>query len=156
MSEGHFCVWDEMSVIFLNRPSLFKFGLSDSHDHVMTLVTFETEDVRDVYLKLLHHAGDLHLSARHSVVLKAFPDEPALLREDVSPHVKKIIEKYGLEEWKACLLTNELHRHLGIYSLIGAKMGIRSLMSSSSRFDTPLQGNMTGRGVIKNEKIFAQ
>jgi pyrimidine-specific ribonucleoside hydrolase len=31
-----------------------------------------------------------------------------------------------LEEWNAALLTNEFHRHLGIYSLIGAKMGIRA------------------------------
>jgi pyrimidine-specific ribonucleoside hydrolase len=136
LSEGHFCVWDEMPVIFLNRPSLFKFSSSAGHDHVMTLATFETEDVRDAYLKLLCHAGDLHLSARHSVVLKAFPDEPAFFRKDVSPHVKKIIEKYGFEEWKACLLTNELHRHLGIYSLIGAKMGIRAREILEAPFDT--------------------
>ena len=52
------------------------------------------------------------------------------------PHVKRIIEKYGLEEWKACLLTNELHRHLGIYSLIGAKMGIRAREILEAPFDT--------------------
>jgi len=136
LSEGHFYVWDEMPVIFLNRPSLFKFSSSAGHDHVMTLATFETEDVRDAYLKLLRHAGDLHLSARHSVVFKAFPDEPAFFRKDVSPHVKKIIEKYGLEEWKACLLTNEFHRHLGIFSLIGAKMGIRAREILEAPFDT--------------------
>jgi pyrimidine-specific ribonucleoside hydrolase len=32
--------------------------------------------------------------------------------------------KYGLEEWKAALLTHEMHRHLGAYSIIGVKMGI--------------------------------
>lgn len=135
LSEGHFCVWDEMPVIFLNQPSLFKFSPSADHDHVMTLATFESEDVRNAYIKLLSYSRDFHLSSRYSVVLKAFPDEPAFFREDVSPHVKKIIEEYGLEEWKACFLTNELHRHLGIYSLIGAKMGIRAREILNVPFD---------------------
>ena len=134
--EGHFYVWDEMPVIFMNQPALFKFEPSIRHDHVMRLVAFESEKVRDAYLKLLSHAGDLHLSARHSVVLKEFPSDPSLFKKDVGPHVKKAIEKYGLEEWKACLLTNELHRHLGIYSLIGAKMGIRAREILDAPFDT--------------------
>ncbi len=136
LSCGHFYVWDEMPVIFLNQPSLFKFSPSAGHDHVMTLATFESEDVRNAYIKLLSYSRDFHLSARHSVVLKAFPDEPAFFRKDVSPHVRKIIAEYGLEEWKACLLTNELHRHLGIYSLIGAKMGIRAREILEAPFDT--------------------
>jgi pyrimidine-specific ribonucleoside hydrolase len=44
----------------------------------------------------------------------------------VRPWLEKIIATHGLEEWKATLLTNELHRHLGTYSIIGAKMGIRA------------------------------
>jgi len=31
-----------------------------------------------------------------------------------------------LEEWRICVLTNEMHHHLGIYALIGAKMGLRA------------------------------
>jgi pyrimidine-specific ribonucleoside hydrolase len=68
-------------------------------------------------------------------VLGAFPVDPALFREDVRPYVKKIIERHGLEEWKACVLTNELHRHLGIYSLVGAKMGIRAREILEAPFD---------------------
>jgi len=40
--------------------------------------------------------------------------------------VDQIIQRHGEEEWKATLLTSELHRHLGIYSIIGAKMGTRA------------------------------
>jgi pyrimidine-specific ribonucleoside hydrolase len=40
--------------------------------------------------------------------------------------MNKTIQKYGNEEWAACVLTNELHRHVGIYAIIGAKMGIRA------------------------------
>ncbi|MBW1708206.1 MAG: nucleoside hydrolase, partial [Deltaproteobacteria bacterium] len=124
--EKHFYVWDEMTVIYLNRPSLFKFVPSADHAHVMSLSAFKAAGVHNTYLKLLGHAADFHLNPRNAVVLKVFPDDPSLFREDVSPYVKKIISKYGLEEWKACLLTNEFHRHLGIYSLIGAKMGVRA------------------------------
>jgi pyrimidine-specific ribonucleoside hydrolase len=68
--------------------------------------------------------------------MKEFPVDPALFKEDVRPHVQKIIERHGLEEWKACVLTNELHRHLGIYSLVGAKMGVRAREILEAPFDT--------------------
>ena len=68
--------------------------------------------------------------------MNIFPRETSLFREDVQPIVNEVIEKYGIEEWKACLLTNEFHRHLGIYSLIGAKMGIRAREILEAPFDT--------------------
>jgi pyrimidine-specific ribonucleoside hydrolase len=37
------------------------------------------------------------------------------------------IEEYDLNEWKAICMTNEIHGHTGIYSIIGAKMGIRAM-----------------------------
>ncbi len=37
------------------------------------------------------------------------------------------IEKYWQIEWKAITMTNEIDGHTGIYSIIGAKMGIRAL-----------------------------
>ena len=146
LSQGHFYIWDEMTVIYLNRPSLFKFSPEAEFANVMSLKEFKAEDVRDAYLKLLGLAADFHLSHRHTVVLKAFPDDPSLFRKDVMPHVEKIIEKYGLEEWKACLLTNEFHRHLGIYSLIGAKMGIRAREILEAPFDRLRVVSFAGNG----------
>ena len=75
------------------------------------------------------------LEPRKTVVLQEFPTDPALFREDVRQYVKKIIQRHGLEEWKACVLTNELHRHLGIYSLVGAKMGTRAREILEAPFD---------------------
>jgi pyrimidine-specific ribonucleoside hydrolase len=59
-------------------------------------------------------------------VLSRFPIEPSELRQDVARVADDILKRHGAEEWKAALLTNELHRHLGIYSLVGVKMGIRA------------------------------
>jgi pyrimidine-specific ribonucleoside hydrolase len=72
---------------------------------------------------------------RMPVVLSAFPTDPALLQPDVRPLVNRIIAAHGLEEWKATLLTNELHRHLGTYSIIGAKMGVRARELLGAEFD---------------------
>jgi pyrimidine-specific ribonucleoside hydrolase len=70
--------------------------------------------------------ADERLKPREGVVLSRFPTEPSALREDVARVAEPILERHGAEEWKAALLTNELHRHLGIYSLVGVKMGIRA------------------------------
>jgi len=40
--------------------------------------------------------------------------------------MNQIIERHGRKEWKIVTLTNEFHEHLGIYSIIGAKMGLRA------------------------------
>ena len=63
---------------------------------------------------------------RRAVVLREYPAAGALLREDVAALAPEILRRHGREEWDACLLTNELHRHLGVWSLLGAKMGIRA------------------------------
>ena len=75
------------------------------------------------------------LDERKPVCLKEYPTDPALFNELVRPYVGKIIERHGLEEWKAVLLTNELHRHLGMWSIIGAKMGIWARELLGAPFD---------------------
>ncbi len=124
LAGGHFRIWDELTVIYLNYPELFQF--SQKRAGIFTLDSYKSADIYKSYLKLLGYGADSHLKERAVVVLAAFPIDASMFQPDVAPSVKKIIEKYGLEEWKACVLTNELHRHLGIYSIVGAKMGIRA------------------------------
>jgi len=50
--------------------------------------------------------------------------------------ITEIIARHGQEEFKATLLTNELHRHLGTYSILGAKMGIRAREILGADLDT--------------------
>jgi pyrimidine-specific ribonucleoside hydrolase len=61
-----------------------------------------------------------------SILFKSFPLFPGLFEDDVSPYVEQIIRRHGLKEWKIVVLTNEFHEHLGIYSIVGAKMGLRA------------------------------
>jgi len=49
-----------------------------------------------------------------------------ILRADIRKRRAAILEKNGEVEWFAQLLLNELHEHLGAYSVIGVKMGLRA------------------------------
>ena len=60
------------------------------------------------------------------VVFEDFPDNPHLIQTDIRPYMREIIEKHGHEEWRFCVLTSEIHQHLGIYSIVGVKMGLRA------------------------------
>jgi pyrimidine-specific ribonucleoside hydrolase len=72
---------------------------------------------------------------RNPVCLKAYPTDPTQFKAFIRPYVGQIIQRHGLEEWKAVLLTNELHRHLGMWSIIGAKMGMRAREVLGAPFD---------------------
>ncbi|MDL1982959.1 MAG: nucleoside hydrolase [Deltaproteobacteria bacterium] len=145
LDNNHFRVWDEMTIIYLNYPSLFKLAPEEESARVMVLADFKTDLVEQAYLKLLDYSADLHLNRRTAVVLNNFPVDPSMFKEDVRPYVKRIIERHGLEEWKACLLTNEFHRHLGIYSIVGAKMGIRAREILEAPFDELNVISITGK-----------
>jgi pyrimidine-specific ribonucleoside hydrolase len=60
------------------------------------------------------------------VVFETFPRTADLFRPDVRPFVERIISRHGPEEWETVVLTSEFHTHLGIYSIVGAKMGLRA------------------------------
>lgn len=56
-----------------------------------------------------------------------FPVNPDLYKKKVSDFLPRVISAFGLSEWKSVVLTNEIHGHSGIYSIIGVKMGVRAL-----------------------------
>jgi len=57
-------------------------------------------------------------------VFTIFPSDSPHYQKDVEAIKEECMIKFGPEEWRACVLTNELHGHLGVYAIIGAKMGL--------------------------------
>lgn len=89
--------------------------------------------------------GHKHTIAdRKPVCLKEYPHEADELNGIVGPHAKQIIEKHGMQEWIAVLLTNELHRHLGMWNIVGAKMGVRAMEVLAAPFDELRVVSMAG------------
>lgn len=60
-------------------------------------------------------------------VLQSFEIADDLYAEDLLKVKEEAIRRHGMEEWRKVVLTNEIHGHLGIYSTLGAKMGVYAL-----------------------------
>ena len=120
---GHLRLWDDLVPIYLRLPSLFAVVPLQGRPHQRICRGFDVAAVRSAMLDLLapheHHGH---------VVFAGFPVAPApeLFRDDLSPFVEEIVERHGADEWRLCVLTSEIHRHLGFYSIVGAKMGLRA------------------------------
>jgi inosine-uridine nucleoside N-ribohydrolase len=73
--------------------------------------------------------GRLISRGRQAKARVVFADRPlpeSVLRSDVAGRRASIIQKNGPDEWFAQVLMNEMHEHLGAYSVIGVKMGLRA------------------------------
>ncbi|NJO92354.1 MAG: hypothetical protein HC831_27830, partial [Chloroflexia bacterium] len=65
---------------------------------------------------ILHETiGKLLVSASqtNNRVFTSFPVDTALYKQNYSSMVNSTIKKYGLVEWKAIAMTNEIHGHTG-------------------------------------------
>lgn len=130
----HIQLWDDIAAIYLLNPDLFQ-RIDIPGKNYRLIKIGERTDILKAYLDILAAGVDATLQPRSAVVLREFPTMPELFTDDLEPYVEEIIARNGREEWIACLLTNELHRHLGGYSIIGAKMGIRAREILDAPFD---------------------
>lgn len=122
IARRHLQAWDELAVLCLFAPELFdsrKIGES------VTLCTLPgnapDETVQAGLLAILRGKPDTE-----SRVFYGFPTAHGLYAADVVPMIDQAIARHGPSEWRAAVLTNELHGHLGIYATVGVKMGIRA------------------------------
>jgi len=136
LKEGHFQPWDETVAIYLHDPTVGRFLKAQSESPLFILSGWDLKAAQNTYLEILAGREETELTPRKPVVLNHYPTNPNYFREDIKPLVPEIIGLHGLEEFKAALLTNELHRHLGIYSILGAKMGIRARERMCASLDT--------------------
>ena len=116
--EYSYLATDEMVALYLHYPGLFQ---SDTISGDIECSPVNISLLRDNIIKIL---------ARETVaknqVIKAFPFDPSFYSADVEPFVTDIIKKYGMDEWTSGVIANELHRHLGVFAIVGVKMGIRA------------------------------
>lgn len=112
----------ELLAAYLLFPEVFDMKPSVSDPTLAKTVDYDTAMLRSMVAEILtgqYRPGE-------GVALAGFPTDPSLYKYDVRAMMDETIRKFGLDEWKACVLTDEIHGHLGIYSIVGAKMGIRA------------------------------
>ena len=116
--EFAFRATDEMVALWLQFPDLFEEKELETRTfHQLA----EGAPANENYMKMIR--GE---TVERNQVIRVIPTDPAFYFEDLEPFVTEIIEKYGIDEWTSGVLGNELHRHLGVYAIIGVKMGIRA------------------------------
>ncbi len=119
---GHLQLWDDLVALRLHRPELFDRRPHTSGLTVAALSEKATRaSVRTAIVGLLRERPDAE-----SRVFYGFPTNGEAYAADVRPLIDSAIRRHGRSEWRAAVLTNELHGHIGIYALVGVKMGLRA------------------------------
>lgn len=117
----HLRLWDDLVALRFLNPSLGVMSPVVGQPGWSELTGVDPAAVRRAMVATLRM-----LPPRATVIMADFPAAPEQLLPDVKELATQIIARHGLEEWKAAVLTSELHRHLGTYSIVGAKMGLRA------------------------------
>ena len=129
-STAHLKIWDDLTAVYLLFPELFKANMNPHNPHLIVIKDFHSPFIRQAIVNIL---GNI-LPDKNSIGFYQFPYHKDAYRFDIATIADSAQKMYGQEEWKMCALTNEFHQHVGIYSIIGAKMGIYA----REYFDVPL------------------
>lgn len=122
VGERHLEAWDDLVAVYLFAPELF--SIRELNGTVRACELSDKSAAAEAQTRLtaiLRGKPD-----SESRVFYGFPVGGALYAADVVPIIDSAVARHGLSEWRAGVLTNELHGHLGIYATIGVKMGIRA------------------------------
>lgn len=109
---------DDAIPLYLHFPGLF---IADSSKKGIEVSPGNIDQIREKAVILFK--GE---TVERNQVVKEFPLTPSFYFKDIEPSVSDIIRKYGKDEWVSGVIANELHRHLGVFAIIGVKMGIRA------------------------------
>jgi pyrimidine-specific ribonucleoside hydrolase len=120
LKTGRMRVWDELAALYLLEPELFTSSPCPEYPAINKMIPIDPDSIISSYLNLLEE------KAPDFKVFRLMPENPDDYAADIRPAIDSIILKNGLPEWRAGVLTNELHGHMGIYAIIGMKMGMRA------------------------------
>jgi pyrimidine-specific ribonucleoside hydrolase len=115
-------LWDDLVPLYLSVPILFSVTEREGVHFISINERLPAEFVYQTIATLLNST-----LTTNNRVFERFPVDKSLYKKEVAEILDSTLERYGPEEWKAIALTNEIHGHTGIYSIIGAKMGIRAM-----------------------------
>lgn len=120
---AHVQCWDEMCAAYIANPRIFTFKEKTDNPQIQILYDYDVNKTKKTFINILKG----NCKPASGVVFAQFPTDSIYFQEDVLEIKEKLIKNYGVDEFKAAVLTSEIHNHLGIYSIIGAKMGIKAM-----------------------------
>jgi pyrimidine-specific ribonucleoside hydrolase len=119
--KGYMNIRDDLVPLYLLSPAAFRTDSTKEYPYARLVNPVDMSGIKKQITDILDI--EKHLEGK---VFAGFPVDPSLYREDVAEVMNELISKHGLSEWRLGVLTNELHGHLGIYAVVGVKMGLRA------------------------------
>jgi len=109
--------FDELTLLYWIDKSLF-----EKADELGVYEPANREGLLSLFERIIANGRQ----GKQRVVFVEYPLPAIAFQFDVRKRRRHIIERHGEAEWFAQLLMNEFHEHLGAYSVIGVKMGLRA------------------------------
>jgi pyrimidine-specific ribonucleoside hydrolase len=122
LKQNHLRLCDDLVALYLTNPELFGVNIMINKLNVRYSQDYDVQGVKEAFGDMIE---GIYVSERN-VVFNRFPVQREMFNYDVRPIMDSAISLYGLEEWKASVMTDEFHGHLGVFSIVGAKMGIKA------------------------------
>ena len=118
----HHFLKDELVAVYILNPELFDMNVNPSDIWIRFNESYNMPAIKEVITDLL--TGSYRL--KENVVFNEFPSDRKMFNYDVRQMMDSALARHGEDEWKACVITDEFHGHLGVFSIVGAKMGIKA------------------------------
>jgi pyrimidine-specific ribonucleoside hydrolase len=122
LEQNHFKLCDDLVALYLTNPELFGVTVMTDKLNVRYNQDYDVQAVEEAFCDMIN---GIYVSERN-IVFNRFPVQREMFNYDVRSILDSAIARYGLEEWKANVMTDEFHGHLGVFSIVGAKMGIKA------------------------------
>jgi len=122
LMQNHFRLCDDLVSLYLTNPELFGINIITDNSNVRFNKDYNIQGVKEALYDMIN---GVYVSERN-VVFNKFPVQREMFNYDVRQIIDSAIARYGLDEWKANVMTDEFHGHLGVFSIVGAKMGIKA------------------------------
>ena len=122
LQQNHFRLSDDLVALYLTNPELFSINTMTDRLNIRYDKDYDLPGIKEAMGDMIKGS----YTPANNVVFNMFPVQRELFRYDVRPIIDSAIARYGYDEWKANVMTDEFHGHLGVFSIVGAKMGIRA------------------------------
>jgi inosine-uridine nucleoside N-ribohydrolase/formylmethanofuran dehydrogenase subunit E len=120
--EGHFKLCDDLVALYITNPELFSINSDMGRLNIRYNTDYDVPGIKEAIDDMIEGS----YVSEHNIVFNRFPAQREMFNYDIRPIIDTVITLYGTEEWKVVVMTDEFHGHLGVFSIVGAKMGIKA------------------------------
>ena len=122
LNQRHFRLCDDLVALYLTNPELFDINPMMQNTKIRYNQDYNIIGVREAINDMIRGV----YTSERNIVFNTFPNSREMFTYDVRQIMDSAIARYGYDEWKANVMTDEFHGHLGVFSIVGAKMGIKA------------------------------